>query len=120
MQKAEYRQRQKEESVNTDGGLWDGESASMEVVGLFLGKQPMRQRGMGVLFAYVCARASCLEDDDKKDRMRSCIPRIFQVPLSVLGVETGSDLSCAAISAADPTELLLRSAASSFLNCSIS
>jgi hypothetical protein len=42
------------------------------------------------------------------------------LPLSVLGVDTGSDLSCAATSAAEPTELLLFKAASSFLNCSIS
>jgi hypothetical protein len=47
-------------------------------------------------------------------------PRIVQVPLSVLGVETDSALSCADTSTADPTELLLLSAANSFLSCSIS
>lgn len=53
-------------------------------------------------------------------RRRSKVPHTFQVLLSVLGVDTGSDLSCAVASIADPTELLLLNAASSFLNCSIS
>jgi hypothetical protein len=51
---------------------------------------------------------------------RSRDPIVVQVPLSVLGVDTDSVLSCAATSTTDPTELLLLNAANSFLSCSIS
>jgi hypothetical protein len=47
-------------------------------------------------------------------------PLFFQVPFSVLGVDTDSVFNCGAASVPDPSELLLFSAASSFLSCSIS